>query len=74
MRRLRGEGESELVELMQLPPEELHVRQRRLVFGDEGCRPSPDTPPAESLKANSQASSHLLQYGQSDSHLRAVSI
>jgi hypothetical protein len=30
-----GVGESQLVELMQLPPEELLVRQRRLVFGDE---------------------------------------
>src|ERR1035437_9317242 len=35
-RRGRGVGESELVELMQLAPEELLVRQRRLVFGDEG--------------------------------------
>jgi hypothetical protein len=38
-RRLRGAGaawgESELVELMQLPPEQSLVRQRRLVFGDE---------------------------------------
>src|ERR1039458_7477533 len=33
---LDGVGESELVELMQLAPEELLVRQRRLVFGDEG--------------------------------------
>jgi hypothetical protein len=31
----RGVGESELVELMQLPPEELLVRQHGLVFGDE---------------------------------------